>query len=407
MLLLRAAIVAVVLAGAAILIYPPNSAAQTIPYNWYTGGTSAGGGCTGSGYTYCISPDAACTGQYEYYLNHTFLSLGPGTDGLGKPAWVCKYIANTVTITGYIHAFCPSGYVQDIFAANGCVKGPVPKTQGNSCTTAGNPITVCTGNKYQAAVDFRSAGTNVLEFSRHYNSQSQYAGAIGISWQHNWERRLVIISSSSIRVIRPDGQELSYSKVAGNWLTWDKDVTLKLAASGSDYTLTEIDGTVETYDSAGKLQSIDFANGYTQTLTYTSGQLTEVEDNQDRTLEFTYDGNGNLDTMTDPDGNDYTYTYTDAYPSTQTTVKLLTNVTYPAASTPYPEIEYHYEDTDFPTYLTGITDELGERYATWAYDSTTGQTTSSEHAGGANATTVTYNTDGTKTVTYPLGEQIK
>ena len=32
-----------------------------------------------------------------------------------------------------------------------------------------------------------------------------------------------------------------------------------------------------------------------------------------------------------------------------------------------PKRIYHYEDTNFPNHLTGITDANGERYATFAY----------------------------------------
>ena len=55
--------------------------------------------------------------------------------------------------------------------------------------------------------------------------------------------------------------------------------------------------------------------------------------------------------------------------------------------------------------LTGIIDENGNHYATWTYDSQ-GRATSSQHAGGADLTKVAYNdTDGSRTVTYPLGAQ--
>ncbi|WP_285961991.1 RHS repeat protein [Pseudomonas tohonis] len=64
---------------------------------------------------------------------------------------------------------------------------------------------------------------------------------------------------------------------------------------------------------------------------------------------------------------------------------------------------YHYEDAN-PNLLTGITDERGIRYATWAYDDQ-GRAISSEHAGGAERTLVSYNADGSSTVTNALGKR--
>ncbi|UXY54078.1 RHS repeat protein [Pseudomonas tohonis] len=65
---------------------------------------------------------------------------------------------------------------------------------------------------------------------------------------------------------------------------------------------------------------------------------------------------------------------------------------------------YQYENTQNPNLLTGITDERGIRYATWAYDDQ-GRAISSEHAGGAERTLVSYNADGSSTVTNALGKR--
>ena len=352
-----------------------------------------------------------------YFPNVTFGSLTPGTDNNGKPVWSCNYIANGANIHQLIRSVCPTGYSSNILAPGGCSAPPAPKTQGSpsgcvsdistSQPSVGNPIVVCTGNKYEQVVDFRSAGTNVLEFVRYYNSQTMLAGVMGTNWQNNWERQLIINSSTLITVVRPDGQQLSFTKSGGNWIA-DSDVTPKLAASGTNYTLTLLNGTIETYDSTGNLTTVAQSNGYTQTLTYTTGKLTSVTDNQNRTLTFSYDTNDLLVTMTDPDGNIYTYTYALAFPDyTSVITSKLISVIYPSVATPHPVLTYLYEDTNFPTYLTGIIDELGNRIATWTYDAATGQATQSEHAGGADLTSITYNADGTKTVTFPLGEQIK
>ncbi|MHC5112662.1 MAG: hypothetical protein ACYTHJ_22625, partial [Planctomycetota bacterium] len=57
---------------------------------------------------------------------------------------------------------------------------------------------------------------------------------------------------------------------------------------------------------------------------------------------------------------------------------------------------YHYEDERFDFALTGITDETGARYSTYAYDDE-GRATLTEHAGGAGRVILTFNPDGTTT----------
>ncbi len=68
------------------------------------------------------------------------------------------------------------------------------------------------------------------------------------------------------------------------------------------------------------------------------------------------------------------------------------------------EKDYHYENSQNPRLLTGITDENGARYATWTYDDQ-GRAISSEHANGAEKVTLAYNDDGSTTVTNEYGKQ--
>ena len=64
---------------------------------------------------------------------------------------------------------------------------------------------------------------------------------------------------------------------------------------------------------------------------------------------------------------------------------------------------YHYDFFARSYHLTGITDERGVRFATWDYDDQ-GRGILSEHA-GQERTELVYNTDGSTTVTNPLGKQ--
>ena len=82
----------------------------------------------------------------------------------------------------------------------------------------------------------------------------------------------------------------------------------------------------------------------------------------------------------------------------------LIEVQYPDNSTR----KYHFDDAGFPNHLTGITDENGDRFATFSYDSE-GRAISTEHAWtGSGAPQERYVLDytgsNTRVVTDPVGE---
>jgi Domain of unknown function (DUF6531) len=255
-----------------LIVFQPNTAAaQTAPYNW--GYCITNTGACNINY-YAQTPPDVCANVLAYYGgcggNH-LIDLSPGSYtyfGVTYPAWNCTWNYNITTggcaggpFTDEITANCPTGYVANMFAPGGCSAPTEPKNFGTAyqCSTAtcqpevGKPISLATGNMFEQAVDFRTAGINPLEFVRYYNSQSQHDGILGTGWQANWERSLNVKSTSAITVERADGQQLEFSFIGSTWSPNDADVTLVLAASGSDFTLTDPSGTVETYDSNGAI----------------------------------------------------------------------------------------------------------------------------------------------------------
>lgn len=262
---------------------------------------------------------------------------------------------------------------------------------------AGNPITILNGNKYEEVVDFETEGRDALSFRRYYNSLDKTLNAsFKVHWRSNFDRTVFVSSGGNDAFVRRHtGKTLNFTKSGSDWVIVAEhdDARVTLEESGTDYIVTLRDQSVETYDSAGKLTEIVAANGYTQTLTYTSGQLTGVTDSYDRTISFTYEAVGDrLATVTDPDGQVYKFGYGSG--------GQLTSVTYPDARV----VTYHYDNTDYSYALTGITDESGTRISTWTYD-LSGRATSSKHGSGADETTITYNINGTKTVTNALGKE--
>lgn len=140
------------------------------------------------------------------------------------------------------------------------------------------------------------------------------------------------------------------------------------------------------------MTSITYRNGVEVQLSYDGlSRLERVETNFTDIILLAYDQNNRISFLTNA-GQVTGYAYD--------TNGNLAQVTYPDDTSK----QYHYEDTRFPHALTGITDENGNRYATWSYDEQ-GRAISSEHANGVDRTTLVYNADGTTTVTNSLGKQ--
>src|ERR1043166_4468992 len=310
--------------------------------------------------------------------------------------------------------------------------GEVCKTCPNkeNPVVAGNPIVASTGFKLQTETDYQGDG---LEFTRTYRSDRG-------GWRHNYQVFGIdftappaasdwpdsgclpdIVSSSGEAYCfpytkRPNtandfavqrGNERVFN--FGNNTNLDppadvNDRATKLSNGWSVYNAGN-DAT-EFFDFTGRLKTITARNGQVHTLTYSdastpasiapkSGLLIRVTNPFGRQLNFTYDSQARLATMTDPSGGVYTYAYDEGTSITVTGTNSpagnLTSVTYPDGS----KRAYWYNEqdktgnTNLPSALTGITDENSVRFATWTYNAQ-GRALTSEHAGGVEKFTVAY-----------------
>ena len=280
------------------------------------------------------------------------------------------------------------------------------------------PVNTATGNKYEQETDY-PAPSDWLTLRRFYNSQvAVVPTGLGTSWRHSFDRSLIINSTTSINLFRPDGRYELFQKANGVW------------APGADVadTLTEQDNSggtptgysvfvagprqIEQYSAAGLLQSITDPNGKVTTLTYSTAStstsvapaanlLLTVTDPQGRALNFTYNTNSQLAKVTQPDGGVLTYGYD--------TSGNLNSVQYPDGKTR----QYAYNEStltggaNLPGVLTGTIDESNARYESTTYNSN-GWATSVYHGAagaGIDLTTFVYGTAagaGT-TLTTPLG----
>ncbi|WP_177176971.1 RHS repeat-associated core domain-containing protein [Faunimonas pinastri] len=369
--------------------------------------------------TKCASPQAVC----EYWGNF----YGGGC--LGITGWeylngrivgvkysVLYTVAGGIRLDEVADAYCDAPYKVDYESATGCsLRQTSPSKQlGCNCegvAFAGDPVLVNTGNLFESTTDFSTAGIQNLSFKRYYNSKGNSGSILGLGWRSNFDTSLDFMSSSpsktvSIMVARPDGALLQFVKSNGVWNANDRDVVGTLATDGSTtWTYTDNNDISYTYAfSTGKLNSISWKSGYTQTLNYDpDGQLTSVSDTFGRSLLFAF-ADGVVQSITDPDGNVIAYHY-DVGPISGHSDRL-SSVVFPGANAP--AVSYKYENATYPYALTGVVDENGKQFASWNYTDTS-LAERSENAGGVNSTTFSYslNSSGTGTVlvTNPLGKQ--
>jgi YD repeat-containing protein len=259
------------------------------------------------------------------------------------------------------------------------------KNNGKPCPSlsCGNPINIGVGNKYQPESDYQGAGDFPLVFERVYNSSTTNSFALGLGshWLHSYERSIAKSSSATYATAyREDGKAYTFTLVGSNWLPV-VDVNLQLipTSNPSGWQLTLEDGSVETYDTHGKLQSIKNRAGATHTLSYdTNGHLVTITHSNGRSLSLSYDSYFRVASLQDSAGGRYQYGYDKAINGN------LVSVTYPDQTVR----TYLYNETantsgaNLPHALTGIIDENGSRYATFQYD-TQGRAITSQHNAGA------------------------
>lgn len=350
------------------------------------------------------SPDAACrsatagfkarypwdTREYLYLENKQINA--PGTAGcIGRFSnGVLGIIGTTVRI-----GQCAAGYLTQ--PDGSCA----PKSPEVKTCAVGHPVFPNTGVKVLMERD--DTGSADLPLSRTYRSSVLFGLVTGVGqWLFNWQRELDAPigtagnTSAPITAMREDGTSRVFRKSGSTWTTFGSRDTVAGLSDGAgtltgwQYTVAET-GAVETYGTNGKLLSVRERNGRTTTLIYSpSHQLMQITAPTGRKLTFAYDLQGRIISITAPDGAITQYAYN--------ANGMLTTVTWPGNVTR----QYVYEDARFPTALTGVIDEAGVRYATYAYDDQ-GRAITSELTGGTDRYQFQYQTNGQTTVLTPDG----
>lgn len=309
-----------------------------------------------------------------------------------------------------------------------------------------DPINSATGNSYQIERHIAETLPMGIYWELHYNSL-----AVTAKWRTSFsrklvfetqasedfiERELIIPSEYSIRpiddkyrvppfnepkifsdyvisqwlkvstpvdaayLVGDNGRTSLFVKTDGKWVAKNNGSGLILTAvtnhpnKSVKWQLTRRNGSTDLFDSAGKLITSADLVGRKLNFTYdTQNRLAKVVDGYGKTLSLSYSGADTLpSSVVDSRGATIRYRYA---------AGLMVGVTFADGSTR----SFLYEDSRFPTFMTGYIDEEGKRYSTWEADAK-GRAIRNSRPHGVDNTTLIYGQNNSTTIADYLGNVV-
>jgi YD repeat-containing protein len=306
---------------------------------------------------------------------------------------------------------CPAGETYDA-SLRRCIE------KDKDTCKAGNPIDISSGIKLQEEVDYSIRYSNSsIQVKRFYKPsiaiylRNYLVSRRGADWNFSYTDRLYYSASEfdqnselgkHIYILIPESKGFRYFYTNDD-ITWTSkngyfDRLEKLEENGNIFW---------RYTRGSEIKKIFNLDG----------RLVQVNDPKTGILNFEYDNSSvpGSEIMNIKIG-DFSLL---SYEFTQELLRRVRNSNgeivasyYYDASRNLSKVEYSegkkkifdYVDIGFLKLLSKITDERDVPYATWTYDEQ-GRAISSEHAGGAEKTLLTFNADGSTTVTNALNKQ--
>ncbi len=275
----------------------------------------------------------------------------------------------------------------------------------NQCRL-GNPCEPTTGNKTQSESDLE---LDWIQFVRYFNSMTSVPSAgLGPNWSHSHSLRLAIANEAdgalpgrrTVGLVEADGSHVPFTwldhfYVANNssgdriedladygWVLYTANEMVVFDQNGWILRRMRESGSELSYvhDTTGRLLSVTHGSGRVLLLHYEipgrEELISAISSGGIRVATYSYNDNGQL-----------------------------TGVEYGDTT----KREYHYEDSRFPYYLTGVTAEDGRRFSWFGYDEK-GRVICSRHSSDCNSEDVgidgvrlRYTADGATVVTDSLG----
>jgi YD repeat-containing protein len=328
------------------------------------GTTKLGPNSQGTGYAGgCSDPNA--TGSITYTV------LFSGYNATGTP------LTGQITADTAYSVNADSGITDSITVDP--IQTPGPSVDMNCCDgnkscggCAGHPINVTNGNTFINQRDYSIPGlAGGLTLSRTWNSlwsllsPPEQSGIFGDSWRSTFEERIQSLGSIA-NYWKESGSRNVYQCV-GTGCSWqliapaNDQTLLSYNSNTSQWTITEKNGTIRTFNSAGYLISIADLNGNTISINVDAAnqnRIASVTDAAGRVLTFNYADPAFprlCSSISDSVGPFTTYHYVSG---------KLTQVLYPDGS----QYNFAYNDSNSPTLISEVTDSLWKRIEFHTYD---------------------------------------
>ncbi|MED4206177.1 DNRLRE domain-containing protein [Neobacillus mesonae] len=183
-------------------------------------------------------------------------------------------------------------------------------------------VNLYNGSLNIADVDFSLKSRNLsLVLGRSYASNRSLQGMLGKGWQSNLEEHLDI-QSSHIDYFDADGTIHKFTKSADGQYSRPAGSSYRLSVKDTKYELKKIDGSllVKTFNQNGNLEQVTDHNGNVINFKYTDNVLTKVE-SLNKSITLAYNADSTLKEAVFSTGDKVSYEYMDGFLSD---VKLYT-----------------------------------------------------------------------------------
>ncbi|MEW6059526.1 MAG: DUF6531 domain-containing protein [Actinomycetota bacterium] len=180
-----------------------------------------------------------------------------------------------------------------------------------ACNLEAEPVNTGSGDYFLTATDASLPGIGVpFEFVRSYNSLDATSGPLGPGWTHAYN--MTLSSQSGVVTIRQgDGKQFTFTRQNNGSYYGGPGVRSTLQAVEGGYVLTSHSQIAYRFNTQGRLVSVKDRNGQGLTLSYdVQGKLSTILDGAGRTVTFAYT-DGLLSSMALAGGRSVSYAYTD------------------------------------------------------------------------------------------------
>lgn len=237
-------------------------------------------------------------------------------------------------------------------------KQVIEQNYGNRPNTeqVNEPVNIVTGSYYSTDMDYKISNRGPdIKIIRYYNSVDRRTSDLGVAWRLNYDSNLEEDSiSGKVSITYPDGHTVVFEPINGsNQYTTPETVFDILTKNGdSTFDLELKDKRIYRYSS--------------------NGQLLKILDQNNNAISLSYDGNGNLDTVTSADGKTLNFTSENGLIKTITD-QLGRSITYSYDGdgnlSQVKKIGGGIINYEYNSYgITSITDENNKRFIENEYD---------------------------------------